>query len=611
MDAAAPASGEGLQYLCAKYSSLITRLREEVLARQTAEADARLLERRAQEEASVFEAERSRSNDEVAALRQRCQRAEAEIELLRHGAEASAHLTARCERLQEACEQEMVKSSGVRHQVVADSEAMRSHGAEMVRLRDEHAELLARHQDTCDELTVCRDHLVRWRRRASELEGQAEETKQGKDEAEARARCLQEEMRQALRKASAARAREAAMVSMAGRGERELRSREERLAAVRREGVRNARRASSAERRLATLESSELAAQRLAQENRDLRARLDSEARACEGARLEAARAEASEARATAGAGEAHGELRTAEAHVAASQQRVADLDRELALARTRLEHLDAERASGGALLEGARRDLQVAQSEREEARGHRDRLASELAESRRRLDRGQPQMAEWRRRLNTAEEALARAQSEAAEEKRAREKCHVETIRATEKLRIARAQGQQLRNRVRALEEVELRYPSRHRWDTMALEVEADGEVDEVAGAIASAAGDWEVQRPPPSPLEALPRSLLPPSPELPAPRPGGTPTAGPADDAAKAVRDFVAQEEQRLAALGGPAASCEELPRAAAPAQARLGAAASDGSDAELAALLAAEPRVLKVPERGPRWSPRAGGA
>ena len=58
-------------------------------------------------------------------------------------------------------------------------------------------------------------------------EARAEVASRGRDEAERSARGLQDDLRQALRAASAARAREQRAVSYAGRGEQALRARED------------------------------------------------------------------------------------------------------------------------------------------------------------------------------------------------------------------------------------------------------------------------------------------------------------------------------------------------------------------------------------------------
>merc|ERR1719330_211173 len=168
-------------------------------------------------------------------------------------ATASRQLNERCERLQEACVEEAHKSMHVLDQAAAGSETLLRQGEALTQLRQEHTELQAQQSYSQEELSACREYLARWRHRATELEGKVDAAVHGREEAEGRARLLQEEMRQALRSASAARAREASAAMCAGRGERELRAREARLVTVRREGQRNARRATSAERRLAAV----------------------------------------------------------------------------------------------------------------------------------------------------------------------------------------------------------------------------------------------------------------------------------------------------------------------------------------------------------------------
>ena len=49
-------------------------------------------------------------------------------------------------------------------------------------------------------------------------------------------------------------------------------------------------------------------------------------------------------------------------------------------------------------------------------------------------------------------------------QERQARERCHLEALKSTEKLRLARAQGAVLKERLRRFEEAQLRYPSRCR---------------------------------------------------------------------------------------------------------------------------------------------------
>jgi len=335
-------------------------------------------------------------------------------------------------------------------------------------------------------------------------------------------------------------------------------------------------------------------------ENAELRCRLDEEARACEGARAQAARAEQAETRAAATVGEARGELRAQDALATASGRRAAELEGELARALSRLQQVDGERAASGGTAEGLRSELREVQDDLEESRRCRGRLAEELAEMRRRAEKGAPQLAEYRRRLGSTETALASAKNEAAEERKARERCHLEAIRAGERLRLAQSQGSQLRERVRALEEAELRYPSRLRRD-------------------ATGAGTGL----------ASPAVVMPPRSAPPAPAPAASPHCRAPSDHCSAgaldVHEFVAQEERRLVALdlaeGGReagasvvGASAEEWPRLAPPTAQPpppTGAGPGDSGSpwlgahrsscaavAELEALLAAQPRALKVP-------------
>lgn len=627
---------DGLHYLCSKYSTLITRLREEVLLRQKAEVEMRALEKKLQDQASVHNQEKSRweaemratesklhdeagvhdqekkqweeerwtMQEELTLLRSHQQEAHdarrSDFVHLQRSATTSVEPTARCDQLPEACDEEAHRAMSASEQAVFGNEVLIRQGEELSRLRREHAELTAQHKEVYEELIACREHLARWRRTASEMEGKVDCAARGREEAETRARQLQEEMRQALRAASVARSREASATSLAGRGERELRSRDERLAAVRREGQRFAQRASSAERRLAKVQGYEAAAERVARESRELRSKLDTEIRACELARLDMAKAEASEARASAATGEATSELRAQEAIATTSRQRAAELESELARVRSWAEQLEGERTSSSTALEGLRAELRVARDECEDVRRGKERLALELGDSRRRIDRGQPQLVECRRKLCSAEDALARVQSEAQDERLARERCHTEAIRAGEKLRIARAQCTQLRDRVRALEEVELRYRSRG--------------VRSVVDDFKSSGGECVCHLEPDlgHRMEST-RGVV----------------AQDSDDV-RAVREFVAQEDQRLAELSplsndfgpcGPHGNDDpmcliEEPRVpAAPVQApppliRHGGwehASMSNGDPELAALLAAEPRVMRLAsELQPRLLP-----
>lgn len=645
-DVPIPPGQEGLQYLCSKYSSLITRLREEVLARQQAEGETRLCERRLREESSLREAERRqweeerrRLHDEIHSL-QTLQRTseetrQAEAIQLRRSAATSKHLSMRCDQLHEACADEAQKALQVLDQATAGSEALARQGEELTKLRREHADMLLQKQDASEELATCREHLLRWRRTAGELESKLESVTHARDESEARSRHLQEELRQALRVASTAKAREAATANNAGRGQRELRSREARLSAVRKEGQRYAQRASTAERRLRAAEQYEATAEQLSLENRELRLRLDAETRARETAHVEMARIEAGEARAAAGLGEIQSELRSKETLVASSRQRIAELEGELSHARARLELLEGERLSSNGTVEGLRSELKISREEREEMIREKEKVATELKEFRRRVDRGTPQLAECKRRLQQSEEALSKATSEATEERRARERCHSEAIRSGEKLRIARAQCSQLRDRVRALEETELRYPSRQ----LPAEVDHCFKYPDSTSAVGcrNTSLPFETMAlpltpsPPPSPSRpssAL-RTTSPANYERSSSRGRGAGLETAAEADMEAMRDFVAKEEQRLQSQsrrvgterGVVGESMFEEPRPAITAQTETPSRRNGGAlpnecnkevlsspsanachgsyDRGIAALLAAEPRVLKLPE------------
>lgn len=604
---------EGLQYLCTKYSSLITRLREEVVGRQQAQGEARLYERRLREEASMREAERRQWEEERGSLRDEIRALRilqrevddtrsTEVLQLRQSNATSRKLSARCDHLHEACAEEVQRTQEVMDKAAAGSQVLLRQGEELTKLRREHADCLVHNRSTTDELATCREHLSRWRHAAGDLESRLEVAMGAREEAESRSRHLQEEMRLALRSASAARAREAATAHCAGRGHRELQSREARLSVVRKEGQRFAQRASSAERRLRVAEGYEVAAERLSSENRELHLRLEAESRLLESTRLDMARSEAAEARAAAGAGEYQSELRAKEVIAASARQRVAELEGELIHARAKLDRLEGERSSCNVTMEGLRNELKLLGDDREEMRKARDTAKSELSESRRRVDRGTPQLAECKRKLQHAEEGLSKASSEVADERRARERCHAEAIRASEKLRVARQQIGHLKERVRMLEELELRYPSRLR------NFEADPPTSTAPGKPAHTSGAWSMPRP----MEAaLPLTPSPPS----SPRcfshrsgcvrhdPLASPCLGasatcPAD--MDVVKDFVAREERRLPVWSHVDGATGEEPRAALRTQSGVcHRAANFGVDDEMAALLAAEPRVLKLPE------------
>jgi len=619
-------SNDGVQFLCAKYSTLVTRLKEELLARQRAEADVKRLEQRLKEESltcekerAVREVERRTLHDEILGL----QHDVAALQLtesteLHRTTATSEQLSARCEHLHQACTEQSHRALQLWGRANEGSCIQLRQGEELTRLRREHSDLLAEHQEANRELLVSRDHVARWRRTATELEGRVEALSCGRDDAEGRIRGLQGELRKALRAASAARHQEATTANCAGRGARALRSRDARLAAVRLEGQRHARRATSAERRLVFVENCEVANEKAAFENKELYRRLETEARSCEAARLQAVRAEAAEVRAAAAAGEARSAARATEAIYAASHQRTLELQGELVGSRARLDQLDGERRDHSLAIEELRQELHGVHSESEATRRSRDKLFQELTEARRRIDRGVPQVADYRRRLSSTEDALVRAQAEVTEERRARERCHLEAVRTAEKLRMVRSQGDQLRQRIRSLEASELRYLSRYR----------EGPVTSLAEP------SWELSEPFKESRE-LPETTALDSrhcaDELCLEDCGCVC----ANTEVEALRNFVALEDERLALLesGGdlvrasgdtPGAtnrasqhvpedirapiaaantgtvrlSGEERPRPMVPLQAQLAAAGRDSGEA-LTVLLAAEPRTLRLPD------------
>lgn len=625
-------SNEGVQFLCAKYSTLITRLKEELLARQRAETDVKRLEQRLKEESlareserAVWELERRTLQDEILGLRHNAVALQ-----LTEGAElhrttaTSEQLSARCEHLHQACSEQAHRALQLWGRANEGSNIQLRQGDELKRLHCEHSDLLAENREANRELVALRDHAARWRRKATELEGRMGALSGGRDDAEGRIRGLQEELRKALRAASAARHQEATTAQCVGRGARALRSRDARLAAVRLEGQRHAHRATSAERRLVIVENCEVTSEKAALESKELRTRLETEARLCESAHLQAARAEAAEVRAAASTGEARSAVRATEAIYAASHQRTLELQGELVGSRVRLDQLDEERRSHCVAIEELRQELNGAHSESEATRRSRDKLFQELTEARRRIDRGVPQVADYRRRLINTEDVLARAQAEVTEERRARERCHLEAVRTAEKLRLVRSQGDQLRERIRSLEASELRYLSRFR---------------EVPSTFLPE-DSWEVPEPVIESRESR---------DLPDTMASDVQLSADevASDEVEALRNFVALEDERLALLesegdlvrasgnslvattrasqrlpedmeapvaaaptAAPRLSAEERPRPMVPSQARLAAGGNgsgeawladgvSGSGEALAALLAAEPRALRLPD------------
>lgn len=466
---------EGVEFLCEKYSSLITQLRGEVAARQTAQAELRASELRFRDEVAQREADRARWEEERRALhhelttfrlrqREAADLRNAEVLERQRSAAASVQLSARCEKLQEAQHHEAQRAQQAMSQVVAGSGVVFQQGKELTRLREEQSEFLAQRRDAHTELGVYKEHVDKWRRATARLEGSVEAATHGRDEAEATARALQEELRRALRSVSVAKQREIATALSAKKAEHELRSREARLAAVRQEGQRHARRAESCQQKLAAAEVERPYTEQLTADNERLRSQLERESAAIQRLQAEVVRTQAGECRAAGAAQEAQHELREQDRIGAQTRQQVVELGNELSRARARFELIEQERTTGAALVDNVRAELNASREDREEVRFVQDNLRSELTEARRRIDRSTPQLSESKRRLGDAENAVARSKAEILEERRARERCHVDTIRTGEKLRTTRGQADQLRARVRTLEEERMKYPSRRR---------------------------------------------------------------------------------------------------------------------------------------------------
>eukprot|EP00435_Cladocopium_sp_Y103_P022566 s1003_g5.t1 len=180
-------------------------------------------------------------------------------------------------------------------------------------------------------------------------------------------------------------------------------------------------------------------------------------------------RMEEAEERAALHAGEVKGELRAAEAMTQSHSARVKELEVQLLSAREALAEAENQRLSQTTWTQRLGHELADARAGEQEARQREAQQSHELHEARRRLEQlvgsggsSGGQLAQCKRRVAELEQVCEQQEAELAEERRARERCHMEAVKAGEKLRLARAQGAQMKEKVKSLEEAELRYPSR-----------------------------------------------------------------------------------------------------------------------------------------------------
>mmetsp|Transcript_44081 Transcript_44081/g.104309 ORF Transcript_44081/g.104309 Transcript_44081/m.104309 type:complete len:537 (-) Transcript_44081:60-1670(-) len=403
--------------LFTKYTYLLSRVKNEVAQRETSQQQLQGMEQQLQDErharrmdCGAWEEDRRRLLDEVSVLRQRL------------------------------------------HAKVPD---------DLTALRREMQELQVKYQDTSAELAESRAHGQRWRRMASNLESEAEEARRACDAAEDKARRVQDAMRGALREASKAKSREQVAATHASRGDRELQSREARLHAVRQQNKREAKRASGLEQRLATAEQAEAWAGRLARENQSLLQDLEKAQEGSITAQRGLEEASAARREALSYAGDLQEEVKALESFRKASVQQAAQLESTLADAQARVGELEAMRTSAGAQLEGLRSELSACRAECCDLRQQRSEVNFELAEcTRQNFDRPF-KLQEAHRKLRTAEEALEKTQADLKAERRAKDRMCAEAARNQERLRASNASCSRLRDRVRTLEEMQLRYPS------------------------------------------------------------------------------------------------------------------------------------------------------
>eukprot|EP00434_Breviolum_minutum_P023506 symbB.v1.2.020736.t1/scaffold1762.1/size182224/3 len=222
----AATSQDGLQFLCSKYSTLITRLREEVLAHQQCQAEGRLLERRLREESQIWAQEKEQLLRDQQCLKDEIASLKIQLQGGRQQASDAASASRRC------AGRELLANPG--GGPMWQHEAQQKQHQQMMTLLNEHSQLQVEQRNAEDELNACRDHLSRWRRKAADLETQALDAAQGRDDAEKKARCAQEEMRQALRSLAGAKNRQKEAERLAKQEASQARDLEERLKATER-----------------------------------------------------------------------------------------------------------------------------------------------------------------------------------------------------------------------------------------------------------------------------------------------------------------------------------------------------------------------------------------
>lgn len=455
---------DGLQFLCSKYSALITRLREEVLAHQQAQAECRRLERRLREESQSWAQEKEQ-------LMLDLQRLRVEVDSLNRLAERQ-RADAPCKPAREHGAKELhpqpVKPAEADTNAWHQYEAQQKQHQQMMSLLNEHSQLQVETRDAQDELTACRDHLARWRRKATDLETQKMTAERHREDAEKKARCMQDELRQALRSASLAKSRQKEAERVAKQEESQAKDLEERLKALRYDSRLNARRASGAVGRLAAAEAMEQRTGRLEHEVADLQQQLRLALDQGAELRVKHQRSEEAEQHAVLRAGEVLGELKASEAMSSGQQARLKDLEVQLLSARDSLAQAEHDRANHSSWTQRLGHELADARANEQEARLREAQQGQELRDAQRRLEQlvggaSTPgELARCQKRLAELEQVCSRQEAELAEERRARERCHLEAVKSGEKLRLARAQGAQMKERVKSLEEAELRYPSR-----------------------------------------------------------------------------------------------------------------------------------------------------